>query len=102
MNLKHLYYFWKVAKHGGVVRAAIDALCHIAPDQITPAPRSPEDLAAFYAALRASLSPGIPRSELTCHINAPEFVTAALAVFDDWVARGIVPAPMGQARRIPA
>lgn len=23
--------------HGGVVRAAIDALCHIAPDQITPA-----------------------------------------------------------------
>jgi len=63
---------------------------------------APEDLAAFYAALRQQLSPAIPRSELDCHINAPEFAAAALTVFDDWVARGIVPAPMGQARRIPA
>lgn len=53
---------------------------------------APEDLAAFYAALRAGLAPGIPRSELDCHINAPEFAAAALAVFDDWVRRGIVPA----------
>ncbi|WP_246327764.1 LysR family transcriptional regulator [Candidatus Competibacter phosphatis] len=22
MNLKHLYYFWQVAKHGGVIRAS--------------------------------------------------------------------------------
>lgn len=53
---------------------------------------APDDLAAFFTALRANLSPEIPRSELDCHINAPEFSAAALAVFDDWVRQGIVPA----------
>jgi LysR family transcriptional regulator, transcriptional activator of nhaA len=33
MNLKHLYYFWKVAKHGGVVRAA-EAI-HISPQTLS-------------------------------------------------------------------
>lgn len=33
MNLKHLYYFWKVAKHGGVIRAG-DAI-HISPQTLS-------------------------------------------------------------------
>lgn len=33
MNLKHLYYFWKVAKHGGVVRAG-EAI-HISPQTLS-------------------------------------------------------------------
>ena len=33
MNLKHLFYFWKVAKHGGVVRAA-EAI-HISPQTLS-------------------------------------------------------------------
>ena len=33
MNLKHLYYFWKVAKLGGVVRAA-EAI-HISPQTLS-------------------------------------------------------------------
>lgn len=53
---------------------------------------APDGLAKFCNALRAGLSPDIPRTELDCHINAPEFVAAVMGVFDDWVARGIVPA----------
>jgi len=33
MNLKHLFYFWKVAKHGGVVRAS-EAI-HISPQTLS-------------------------------------------------------------------
>lgn len=33
MNLKHLYYFWKVAKHGGVMRAG-EAI-HISPQTLS-------------------------------------------------------------------
>jgi LysR family transcriptional activator of nhaA len=33
MNLKHLYYFWKVAKRGGVMRAA-EAI-HISPQTLS-------------------------------------------------------------------
>lgn len=33
MNLKHLYYFWKVAKHGGVIRAG-EAI-HISPQTLS-------------------------------------------------------------------
>ncbi|MDO8959256.1 MAG: transcriptional activator NhaR [Rhodocyclaceae bacterium] len=33
MNLKHLYYFWKVAKHGGVIRAS-EAI-HISPQTLS-------------------------------------------------------------------
>ena len=33
MNLKHLYYFWKVAKHGGVIRAG-EAI-HITPQTLS-------------------------------------------------------------------
>lgn len=33
MNLKHLYYFWKVAKHGGIVRAS-EAI-HVSPQTLS-------------------------------------------------------------------
>ncbi|MFH1604893.1 MAG: transcriptional activator NhaR [Pseudomonadota bacterium] len=33
MNLKHFYYFWKVAKHGGVVRAG--KAIHISPQTVS-------------------------------------------------------------------
>ena len=33
MNFKHLYYFWKVAKHGGVMRAG-EAI-HISPQTLS-------------------------------------------------------------------
>lgn len=33
MNLKHLYYFWQVAKHGGVMRAG-EAI-HISPQTLS-------------------------------------------------------------------
>lgn len=33
MNLKHLYYFWKVAKHGGVIRAG--KAIHISPQTLS-------------------------------------------------------------------
>lgn len=33
MNLKHLYYFWKVAKHGGVIRAS--KAIHISPQTLS-------------------------------------------------------------------
>lgn len=63
---------------------------------------APEDLAQFYATLRTALAPQVARSELDCHINAPEFAHAALAVFDAWVARGIVPAATRELRQVTA
>ena len=33
MNLKHLFYFWKVARHGGVLRAS-EAI-HISPQTLS-------------------------------------------------------------------
>ena len=50
-----------------------------------------EGLAAFVAALRAAVPAGLDCRALAAHINDPAFCDAALAVFDDWVARGLVP-----------
>ncbi|MBE2277091.1 MAG: Tm-1-like ATP-binding domain-containing protein [Rhodobacteraceae bacterium] len=63
---------------------------------------APGDLAAFYAALRESLSPRVARTELDCHINAPEFAAAVLRIFDEWVALGIVPPAQSEPARVPA
>lgn len=63
---------------------------------------APADLARFFETLRASLGPQVARSELACHINAPAFAQAALRVFDDWVACGIVPKGAKPPLRIPA
>lgn len=51
----------------------------------------PEALAAFVAAMRAAVPPGIEFHDLDAHINDDAFVDAALAVFDRWRAAGIVP-----------
>jgi uncharacterized protein (UPF0261 family) len=50
----------------------------------------PQGLAAFSDEVRRCVRPPIELVELDCHINDPQFVEAALAVFDRWVAEGRV------------
>jgi uncharacterized protein (UPF0261 family) len=50
-----------------------------------------EGLSAFVTAMRAALAPGTRCIELEAHINDAAFCDAALRVFDDWVAQGLVP-----------
>ncbi|MBL0147465.1 MAG: Tm-1-like ATP-binding domain-containing protein [Ideonella sp.] len=49
-----------------------------------------EGLQAFVAAMREAVPAGTRCVELQAHINDPAFCTAALRVFDDWVAQGLV------------
>ena len=49
-----------------------------------------EGLQAFTTALRVAVSPGLPYVELDTHINDAAFCVAALQVFDDWVAKGLI------------
>ncbi|WDZ79950.1 Tm-1-like ATP-binding domain-containing protein (plasmid) [Ensifer adhaerens] len=51
----------------------------------------PEALDAFVGEMRRQIPERVALHEVDNHINAPEFSKAALAIFDDWVARGIVP-----------
>jgi uncharacterized protein (UPF0261 family) len=51
-----------------------------------------DGLAAFIAALREALPPTLRCLEIAAHINDAAFCDAALAVFDGWVAQGLVPA----------
>jgi uncharacterized protein (UPF0261 family) len=48
-------------------------------------------LAAYVAALRESIAAPAQLVELSCHINDPAFVEAALGIFDAWVREGRVP-----------
>jgi len=50
----------------------------------------PEGLQAFVGAMRAALAPGTRCIELDAHINDAAFSDAALRVFDEWVAQGLV------------
>jgi uncharacterized protein (UPF0261 family) len=50
----------------------------------------PEGLHAFTTALRAAVQPGTQCMELDAHINDAAFCEAALRVFDDFVAQGLV------------
>ena len=52
----------------------------------------PEGLAAFLDELRKSLAKSVLATECECHINDPEFTDTAMAIFNGWVASGIVPA----------
>lgn len=52
----------------------------------------PEGLAAFTAAVREFCPPNVTLTELDAHINDPAFAEAALAVVDDWLARGVLKA----------
>lgn len=54
--------------------------------------RDPEGLGAFVEELRAVCPENVDLIALPCHINDPAFADAALAVFDDWCARGLVSA----------
>ncbi len=52
----------------------------------------PEGLGAFMEEMRAAIRPPAELHEIPDHINAPAFVARVLAIFDDWVAAGIIPA----------
>ena len=49
-----------------------------------------DGLAAFMDELRQTCPENVTATELDCHINDEEFAQAALTIFDDWVANGIV------------
>lgn len=49
-----------------------------------------DGLAAFAGALRESCPPNAELREIDAHINDAAFSETALAVFDDWLAKGIV------------
>jgi uncharacterized protein (UPF0261 family) len=50
----------------------------------------PQGLEAFIDELRSTRAPHVPASDLSCHINDPEFTKTALDVFDKWIADGTV------------
>jgi uncharacterized protein (UPF0261 family) len=50
----------------------------------------PVGLSAFIDAMRLALPPSVALHEVDGHINSPQFSTKALAVFDAWVAQGII------------
>jgi len=56
-----------------------------------------EGLAAFNAALRDAVRPPVQKVELDAHINDPAFCDAVLAIFDRWVAQGLIAAPAAKA-----
>ncbi|MCC7151906.1 MAG: Tm-1-like ATP-binding domain-containing protein [Rubrivivax sp.] len=51
----------------------------------------PLGLAALAAALREAVRPPVEWSEVQAHINDPPFADAVLAIFDRWVAKGLIP-----------
>jgi uncharacterized protein (UPF0261 family) len=53
----------------------------------------PAGQAAFMDEFRRSIKPPVQLVDLDLHINDPAFVTAALAIFDRWVAQGLIPKP---------
>ncbi len=55
--------------------------------------------ATLVEAFRASIAPPARLLEVDAHINDHAFSDAVLAVFDDWVARGVVPAGLVSERR---
>ncbi len=52
--------------------------------------RDAEGLAAFCDEMRNQLPGNVRLLELDAHINDAAFVDAALSVFDDWVATGVI------------
>ena len=57
----------------------------------------PDGLAFFFDELRHNIPPSIELIELDCHINDPQFVAAALAVFDRWRTLGRIRGRPGRA-----
>lgn len=54
----------------------------------------PEGLAAFLAEMRRGMPENVQTYELDCHINDKEFSAKALAVFDEWLAQGVISRPV--------
>jgi uncharacterized protein (UPF0261 family) len=52
----------------------------------------PEGLRAFVTEMRAAICPPVELHEIADHINGPGFVARVLAIFDAWVAAGLIPA----------
>ncbi|MBR0857095.1 Tm-1-like ATP-binding domain-containing protein [Bradyrhizobium liaoningense] len=52
----------------------------------------PDGLAAFVEEVRAAIRPPVELHEIKDHINGKGFVATVLAIFDRWVAAGVVPA----------
>ncbi len=50
----------------------------------------PDGLAALIDEARKVMPAAAPMTEVDAHINDPEFCNAVLALFDQWVAQGIV------------
>jgi len=83
---------------GGKLRAATGPSVFLLPlqgieqwDRPDQGLHDPEGLAAFAQAVRASIRAPTQLKELSCHINDPAFVEAALEIFDAWVREGHVP-----------
>jgi uncharacterized protein (UPF0261 family) len=57
----------------------------------------PESHAAFADELRRAIRPPVRLLDLDAHINDRAFVDAALAVFDEWMAQGLIPDPRSAA-----
>ncbi len=51
----------------------------------------PEGLNAFLDEMRRAIPPAVTLREVDTHINTPAFSEAALAIFDQWVAEGVIP-----------
>jgi uncharacterized protein (UPF0261 family) len=51
----------------------------------------PDALAAFVDEMRRSVPENVALHEIPEHINSAAFVEKALAIFDEWVAEGVVP-----------
>ena len=60
-------------------------------DREGEAMHNPEALAAFAEGIRTYIRPPAELVEVDAHINDPAFVDTALTIFDDWVAKGLIP-----------
>jgi uncharacterized protein (UPF0261 family) len=60
-------------------------------DQENEPLHEPEALDAFIDEMRRAVPGSVRLHEVDGHINEPEFSIKALAIFDEWIARGIVP-----------
>ena len=60
-------------------------------DREGEAMHNPEALAAFAAGIREHIRPPAELVEIDAHINDQAFAEKALAIFDEWVEKGLIP-----------
>jgi uncharacterized protein (UPF0261 family) len=58
----------------------------------------PQGLSAFLQEMRDVIRPPVELVEIDGHINSPEFVATALAIFDRWVGEGVIAPGIKDAR----